>query len=409
MNAQPQNGSRGRPDFLLLILTLLLVGFGLVMVFSASSNLSVASDAFNRDPLYFTKRQLIWIAAGVMLLLVLMNVPYRRFKRGYVLYFIPTVIMLVLVPFIGEERNGARSWFGIASLGIQPTEFAKLALILYLGAVISKKDERIRDFKRGLLPVTLVIAFFCGLIMLQPDLGSAMVIAMFAAVIVFAGGAKLKHLALVGLCAGLLLTVYVSISMLVEPKVWDYRIARLTSYLNPMEDQLDSGWHLIKSLEALGHGGLTGAGFGHSVQKLKYLPFPYNDFIFSVIAEEFGFIGSTLFLLTYLFFIWRGIVVALRCPDQYGTLVGIGVMCMIGIQAVINIGGVVGAIPITGVTLPLISYGGSSIIVTLGSIGILLSISREYNRISRQEQDAVSRSRGQAGYPRPRVVSTRRH
>jgi len=387
MNARQQSGPRGRPDFLLLILTLLLVGFGLVMVFSASSNYTLASDAFNRDPLYFTKRQLVWIAAGSFLLLVLMNIPYRRFKKGYVLFFIPALILLALVPFVGEERNGARSWFGVGSLGIQPTEFAKLALILYLGAVIAKKDERFRDFKRGLLPVTLVIAFVCGLIMLQPDLGSAMVIAVFTAVIIFAGGANLKHLIVLGLAASVILAAWVSVSMLTDPGAWSYRIERLTSYLHPLDDELGSGYHLVKSLEALGHGGLTGAGFGHSVQKLKYLPFPYNDFIFAVIAEEFGFIGSSLFLLTYLFFIWRGIVVALRCPDPYGTLVGIGIMSMIGIQAVINIGGVVGAIPITGVTLPLISYGGSSMIVTLASIGILLSISREYNRVARLEQE----------------------
>jgi cell division protein FtsW len=387
MNAQQNSGPRGRPDFLLLILTLLLVGFGLVMVFSASSNYTLASDAFNRDPLYFTKRQLVWIAAGTLLLLVLMNIPYRRYKKGYVLFFIPAMIMLALVPFIGAVRHGARSWFGIGSLGIQPTEFAKLALILYLGAVITKKEERFRDFKRGLLPVTLVIAFVCFLIMLQPDLGSAMVVAVFASIILFTGGARLKHLAVLGLAAAILLTAYVSVSMLTDPDSWSYRIERFTSYLHPLEDELGSGYHLVKSLEALGHGGLTGAGFGHSVQKLKYLPFPYNDFIFSVIAEEFGFIGSAVFLLTYLFFIWRGIVIALRCPDPYGTLVGVGIMSMIGIQAFINIGGVIGAIPITGVTLPLISYGGSSIIVTLASIGILLSISREYNRVARLEQE----------------------
>ena len=407
MNAQQHSGPRGRPDFPLLILTLLLVGFGLVMVFSASSNYTLASDAFNRDPLYFTKRQLVWIAAGLFLLLVLMNIPYRRFKKGYVLFFIPAMILLALVPFIGEERNGARSWFGVGTLGIQPTEFAKLALIMYLGAVISKKDERFRDFKHGLLPVTLVIGFVCSLIMLQPDLGSAMVTALFAAIVLFAGGANLKHLAVLGLSAAVVITAFVSVSMLMNPGAWSYRIDRLSSYLNPLEDELGSGYHLVKSLEALGHGGLTGAGFGHSVQKLKYLPFPYNDFIFSVIAEEFGFIGSVIFLLTYLFFIWRGIIIALRCPDPYGTLVGIGIMSMIGIQAVINIGGVVGAIPITGVTLPLISYGGSSIIVTLASIGILLSISREYNRVARLEQEQAARG-ARPDAPRFGVVPARR-
>ena len=169
MNKQPQNVSRGRPDFLLLILSLLLVGFGLVMVFSASSNYALASDAFNRDPLYFTKRQLLWIALGLILLFGLMNIPYQRFKKGYVLYFVPVLIMLAAVPAVGEVRNGARSWFGVGSLGIQPTEFAKLAIILYLGAVTAKKGEKFREFQRGLLPVSVTVAVFCGLIMMQPD------------------------------------------------------------------------------------------------------------------------------------------------------------------------------------------------------------------------------------------------
>lgn len=391
MNKQPQNTSRGRPDFLLLILTLLLVGFGLVMVFSASSNITVSSDAFNRDPLYFTKRQVIFIALGSFMLLVLMNIRYDWFKRGYMIYFVPVLVLLTAVPFVAEERNGARSWFDIGPFSLQPTEFAKLALILYLGAVIAKKGEKFREFNRGLLPVSLVVLLFCILIMLQPDLGSTLVLAACAATIFFAGGSNLKQLALAGLIGAAGASLYAGISMAADPQSWAYRVNRFTSYLDPWQDEMGSGYHLIKSLEALGHGGLTGAGFGHSVQKLKYLPFPYNDFIFAVIAEEFGFIGSTLFLLLYLTFIWRGVLVALRCPDIYGTIVGIGIMSLIGIQAIINIGGVIGAIPITGVTLPLISYGGSSMLVTLASIGILLSISREYNRPVKQERERTVR------------------
>ncbi|MFD0587940.1 putative lipid II flippase FtsW [Paenibacillus sp. GCM10027627] len=375
-----QNASRGRPDFLLLIMTLLLVGFGLVMVFSASSSVTVVSPKFGNDALYFTKRQLAWAGLSIFVMFFLMNLRYQIFKKAYVLLLLPVLVMLILVPFVSEEINGARSWFGVGSLGIQPTEPAKLAIILYLGALITKKGENFRDFKKGLLPVLIVICFICGLIMMQPDLGSTLVLASCAAIMIFAGGANLKQVFFAGSIAAVAVTVMVSISMAINPKPWQYRIARFTSYMDPIGNAQDGALQLISSLQALGHGGLTGAGFGESVQKLHYLTYPYNDFIFSIIGEEFGFIGSALFLLFYLLFLWRGLIVALRCPDLYGTVVGVGIVGLFAIQAFINIGGVTATIPITGVTLPLISYGGSSLLVCLMCMGILLSISREYNR-----------------------------
>jgi len=374
----PQNGSRGRPDFLLLILTLLLVGFGLVMVFSASSSVAVVTED---DAMYFTKRQFMWAGLGIMVMLFMMNLRYQVFKRLFMLFFIPVVIMLVLVPFVGTEINGAHSWFGIGSLGIQPTEPAKLAIILYLGALITKKGDNFRSFKKGLLPVIIIVGFVCGLIMMQPDLGSTLVLAACATVMILAGGANLKQVFISGTIIGVFLTVIFSISMAIYPKAWKYRIDRFTVFRDPLSDSQDTGWHLVSSLQAFGHGGLTGAGFGESVQKLHYLKYPYNDFIFAIIGEELGFIGSALFLLFYLFFLWRGLIVALRCPDHYGTVVGVGIVGLIAIQAFVNIGGVTAAIPLTGVTLPFISYGGSSLLFSLMSIGVLLSISREANRV----------------------------
>lgn len=376
-----QNGSRGRPDFLLLILTLLLVGFGLVMVFSASS--SVAVVTYN-DALYFTKRQFIWAGLGVFVMLLVMNLRYLVFKRFFMLFFIPVVFMLLLVPFVGEEINGARSWFGIGSLGIQPTEPAKLAIILYLGALITKKGDKFRSFKKGLLPVIIIVGIICALIMLQPDLGSCLVLAASASVMILAGGANLKQIFVSGTLISVILAVLFSLSMAVSEKAraaWSYRIDRLTIFRDPLSDSQDSGWHLVSSLQALGHGGITGAGFGESVQKLHYLQYPYNDFIFAIIAEELGFIGSTVFLLFYLFFLWRGLIVALRCPDSYGTVVGTGIVGLLAIQAFVNIGGVTATIPLTGVTLPFISYGGSSLLFCLMSMGVLLSISRESSRV----------------------------
>ncbi|QAY65496.1 putative lipid II flippase FtsW [Paenibacillus protaetiae] len=387
-----QNASRGRPDFLLLIMTLLLVGFGLVMVFSASSNLTVVDPKFHNDALYFTKRQVAWAAIGIFMMLFLMNMRYTFFKKSFILFFLPVVFMLMVVPFMGSGSiNGARSWFGVGSLGIQPTEPAKLAIILYLGALISKKGEKFRDFKKGLLPVIIIVGFICALILLQPDMGSCFVLAACASIMIFAGGANLRQITVAGGAVLALVVVVFAIWMAADPKGWQYRINRFTSYMHPLDpaNQQDSAFHLVSSLQALGHGGLFGAGFGESVQKLHYLPYPYNDFIFSVIAEELGFIGSALFLLFYLLFLWRGLIVALRCPDIYGTVVGAGIVGLFTIQAFINIGGVTGTIPITGVTLPFISYGGSSLLVCLMSMGVLLSISREYNRGTEEKKPAL--------------------
>ncbi|GLX68375.1 putative lipid II flippase FtsW [Paenibacillus glycanilyticus] len=387
MKKTQQNGSRGRPDFLLLILTLLLVGFGLVMVFSASSNIALINSKFNNDALYFTKRQLMWTVIGVFTMLFLMNLPYQVFKRGYIFFFIPVLIMMMIVPFTAPDINGAHSWFYIGSFGIQPTEMAKLAVILYLGALISKKGEKFRDFKKGLVPVMVVVGIFVVLIMKQPDLGSCLVLVTCAGIMIIAGGANLKQVAVTGGILGIFAIIFAAIGMATNPTQWGYRIARFTSYADPLADQQNTGFQLVSSLQALGHGGFTGAGFGESVQKLHYLDYPYNDFIFSVIAEELGFIGASLFLLFFLLFLWRALIVALRCPDTYGTIVGVGIVALFGIQAFINVGGVTGAIPLTGVTLPFVSYGGSSLLVCLMCIGVLLSISREANKQDKPERN----------------------
>ncbi|WP_080840302.1 putative lipid II flippase FtsW [Cohnella massiliensis] len=382
----PGSGQRGTPDFLLLIMTLLLVGFGLVMVFSASSSMTVVSKDFGYDALYFTKKQVMWAGLGTVAMLVLMNIPYERYKKLFLPFLVFTIVLLFIVPFVGDV-NGASSWLKIAGFGIQPTEFAKLAVILYLAAIITKKQEKFREFKRGLLPVMIVIGFIAGLIMLQPDLGSCVILLLCASAIIVAGGANLKHLLLsAGIIAGIG-ALGLSVYLLANPDFdGGYRLARFTAFLDPFSDPQGYGLQLLRSLEAFGHGGFTGTGLGNSVQKLFYLPYAYNDFIFAVIGEELGFVGTTLFLLFYVLFLWRGLIVSIRCPDRFGTLVGIGLISLIAIQALINMGGVSGAIPITGVTLPFISYGGSSMLSLMMGMGVLLSISREYNRVGKTSQ-----------------------
>ncbi|ANE47453.1 stage V sporulation protein E [Paenibacillus swuensis] len=370
---------KGSPDFLLLILTLLLVGFGLVMVFSASSAIALTDARFNNDALYFTKKQAVWIGLGIFVMLVVMNIPYASFKKLIFPIFFITIVALILVLFFGDVRNGARSWFGIGSFGIQPSELAKISIILYLGALIAKKKDNIRDFKRGLLPIIIIVGLVAGLIMLQPDLGSCLILLSCTAVMVWAGGANLKHLTVITLLGASVVILVVGITYLSDPEgfVSNYRYERFTAFMDPLADELDTGFQLINSLRAFGHGGFFGAGFGHGIQKLHYLPEPHNDFIFATIGEEFGFLGSFMFILIYLTFIWRGLIVSMRCPDLYGSLVGTGIMSLFAIQGIVNIGGVTGSMPITGVTLPFISYGGSSLLITMFSMGIVLSISRD--------------------------------
>lgn len=370
--------SRGTPDFLLLFLTLALVAFGLLMVFSASSMSN--SYFYQGDALYFTKKQALAIGMGLFGMIVCMNLKYSLMKKWAFPLLFGVIAALFLVPFVGKGVNGARSWFALGPLRLQPAEFAKLAVILHLSALIAKKGEKFRDFKKGLMPSLVIVGLVCFLIMLQPDLGSTITLVGIALLVIVVGGANLKHIFVLGAggaaCAG----IGLALLFLANPGYSSYRLARFTSFINPWEDERGSGYQIINSLYAFGHGGLTGAGFGQSIQKLHYLPAPHNDFIFSIIGEELGFIGSALFLLVYLLFLWRGIIVSLRCSDTFGCLTGMGIMGMIGIQALINLGGVTNSIPLTGVTLPLISYGGSSMLVTLTSIGILLGISREQNK-----------------------------
>ncbi|WP_281887864.1 putative lipid II flippase FtsW [Paenibacillus sp. YYML68] len=362
---------RGTPDFLLLFLTFVLVCIGLAFVFSASVAM--------KDPLYLVIRQSFAVGIGTVLLLFCMNVDFRKFQRWVAPLLVFTIVLLLLVPIVGREVNSAKSWIYIGSFGLQPTELAKLSIILYLAALVSKKGDKIRDFKRGLVPPLLVIGFFCMLIMLQPDLGSTMIVVLSAMLVIMVGGANLKHIAALGLAGVAFLSIAISATFLKSGDM-NYRIGRIMTYLDPFADKQGDGYQIVQSLYAFGHGGLTGAGFGQSIQKLHYLPYAHNDFIFSIIGEELGFIGTSLFLILYLSFLLRGLIVALRCQDLFGMLTGVGIVGMIGVQAFINIGGVTNTIPMTGVTLPLISHGGTSMLVTLMALGILLSISRESNK-----------------------------
>ncbi len=363
--------SRGIPDFLLIFLTLGLVGFGIVMVFSASFTVSYWDKGTRW---FFTERQLIRAIIGLVLMFIAMNIPIDFYKKRFFLFLTASLILLLLVffPYIGIYRNGARSWVGFGSFSIQPAEFAKLGLIIYLAALISKKQDKMKDLKYGLMPPLIITSVFFLLIALQPDYGTALILLATAGIIIMVGGASLKHIFY------LILGSFVFLPLIIISA--GYRFSRLTAYLDPWSDPYVNGYQLIQSLIALGNGGIVGTGFGKGIQKFFYLPYPQSDFIFSVIGEELGFIGIALFILSFLIFLWRILLISIHSKDTFGTLVGVGIFTSLALQVFINIGGVTGTIPITGVPLPFISTGGSSLIVSMTAVGIILSLSRENSK-----------------------------
>lgn len=359
------------PDMLLTFSILALLIVGVVMVYSASA---VWADYKFGDTFYFAKRQLLFAVTGIIAMFFIMNIPYLTWKRYAkpILFICFLLLIAVLIPGVGMVRGGARSWIGVGAFSIQPAEFMKLGLIIFLATYLASNQKYITSFKKGFLPSLLLVFVAFGLIMLQPDLGTGMVLVLTCLVMIFVAGARISHFVGLGV-----LGVIGFLGLIISAP---YRINRITAFLNPWEDPLGNGFQIIQSLYAIGPGGLMGMGLGQSLQKFFYLPEPHNDFIFAILAEELGFIGGTFVLLLFLVLLWRGIRISLAAPDTYGSLLGLGIIGMISLQVMINISVVIGLIPVTGITLPFLSYGGSSLTLTLCSIGIVLNISR-YARI----------------------------
>ncbi len=356
---------RSAPDFVIVFATLFLLAIGIVMVYSASA--VFAQNKLN-DAYYFTKRQLIFAGLGVTSMYLMANIDYWVWKKWAKTAFVASIGLLVLVLLIGIEVNGSKSWLGFGSFGIQPGEMAKFGVAMFLARWLSDNQKEIVLFRKGLMPALAIPTVCFALIMLQPDLGTGTVLLGTAFLMIFVAGARVSHfvgLGMVGVAGfvGLILSA-------------PYRIARITAFLDPWQDPLNTGYQIIQSLYAIGPGGLFGLGLGQSRQKFSYLPEPYNDFIFSIVAEELGFVGGTLVLLLFLLLLWRGMRVAITAPDLFGNLLALGIIGMIAIQVVINVGVVTGMFPVTGITLPFLSYGGSSLTLMLTGVGILLNISR---------------------------------
>ena len=352
---------------LLIIAVVLLNLFGLIMIYSASN---IWSEYKFNDPYKYLKSQGLFLIISYITLFIVSKVPYVEYKKKANVIFLVCVILLVLVliPGVGSVRNGSRSWFGIGGFGIQPSEFTKLGLIIFTSKYLSNNSKEIRDIKKGVLPILGILLLIFGLIMLEPDFGTGVVIVMTIVVLLFTSGVKMNFFIKIGVL-GLIGVVAL---IIIAP----YRMQRILSFINPWNDPLGSGFQIIQSLYAIGPGGLLGLGFGNSVQKHFYLPEPQTDFIFSIISEEFGFMGVLLVSILFITIIYSGFKIAMKCEDLFGKYLAFGITFGLAFQTMLNLMVVVGLIPVTGVTLPFLSYGGSSLLITMCGMGILLNISK---------------------------------
>ena len=366
MNRGPKIESKRSGDALLLITTLALVALGVAMVYSASS--IVAQEKFG-DGYYFLKRQALYAGLGLLLMLLLMRMNYQWLRRLALPGLLISLVLLaaLFVPSLGVDIGGARRWLKIAGLSLQPSEVAKVGLVLYLAHSLARKGEEVRHFFFGYLPPLTVSVFVAGLVFVQPDFGNAALLFLMAAILLFLGGARLSHLALTGVAA--LPAVY----FLIETAA--YRHNRVMAFLDPWKDPMKSGFQIVQSYLAIGSGGLSGLGLGNGRQKLFYLPEAHTDFILSVIGEELGLLGMMVVLLAFAILVVRGFCIALKSPDIFGYYLGLGLTFLLGFQAAVNMGVVTGLLPTKGLTLPFISFGGSSLVLNMVAVGLLLSIS----------------------------------
>lgn len=348
--------------FFFILSIILLCLFGLLMVYSASY---VWADYKFHDPFKYLKNQALFLILGLILMNIISKVDYHIYLKYSKKIFAVCLILLILVLIFGTERNGSKSWFGIGSFGIQPSEFMKLGLVILVSNLLAfNKLNNKLIFK--ILCITVLVF---GLIMLQPDFGTGVIILMGVVGLLFIGGTSMKFFGKLGIMGLAAFGVLIASA--------PYRIKRILSFLNPWSDPLGSGFQIIQSLYAIGPGGLLGFGLGNSRQKHFYLPEPQTDFIFSIISEEFGFLGILLISLLFTTIIICGVNIALKCKDLFGKFLAFGIIFQIGFQTILNLMVVVGLIPVTGVTLPFLSYGGSSLMITLMSMGIILNISKQ--------------------------------
>jgi len=358
-------------DLPLILVVLILLAIGIIMVYSSSSMIALVKL---NDSAYYLKKQIVRVLLGIAVLLILVQFDYHRFKKlaipGLLIGFI--LLIYVLIAKDIEKIRGVSRWVRISFINIQPSEFMKYAMVFYFADVLDRKKEQLSNFLNGYLPIMVILGTGALLILLEPDLSTSVVLVIICMGLFFVGGIKLSYLAVTTLaCLPAVVTCM---------HYYGYQKERFFAYLNPQADPLGKGYQIIQSLISLGNGGLLGEGLGQSKQKLFYLPAPHTDFIFSILGEELGFIGTTVIIILFLLLLWRGISIARKAPDNYGTLLGIGITLTIIIPAFINMAVVCNLIPTTGLSIPFISFGGSSIFATLAGVGVLLNISSQKDK-----------------------------
>lgn len=371
MEQRKRLGRGHRIDYGILFAVALLCAFGLVMVFSASYYYAQNYSGVDYDGYHYLRKQIQFLAIGFPVMIAISFVPYTFYKRAWLLAYLGCVALLVLVLVIGKEANGAKRWLIIGGLSIQPSELAKFGMMMYMCAFMDKKHAVMHTFKKGMFPMLLVIGVTCGLVMLQPNMSMAVIIGLMGYGLLLAGGADWKQLIVLGIvCVGLFVLLAV-----IEP----YRFARLTNFVDPWADGkngLGAGYQLVQSFYALGSGGLFGRGLNNSRQKLLFMTYGESDFIFAILGEELGLVGALVVMAVYAFIVYRGFRVSLRLKDRFASLLATGISFVFALQVLVNIGVVTGSMPTTGQALPFISAGGTSLLIFLAAIGILLNLSR---------------------------------
>lgn len=356
---------RSNIDIWLLLILFLLLGFGTVMIYSTSA---IYAEEKYGDSMFFLKRHLSWICIGLIGMFATWRLDYHVLRKYSKILFFASIglLMLVYVPGIGKTAGGAKRWLAVMGFNIQPSEVAKLALVVYLADILTRKQRWVTEFWKGLVPPLVAMGIMVGLVLLQPDLGTAVEMGLVAFMILFIAGVKFQYLATLGLSAMPFLYIFIFST--------PYRRNRILSFINPWKDPEGIGFQIVQSFLALGSGGVFGVGLGQSRQKLFYLPAAHTDFVFSIIGEELGILGTLLVLFLFIAILWFGAHICLKALDLFGHFLALGIVSLISLQAIINIGVVTGSFPTKGLPLPFISYGGSSMAMCLVGFGILLNI-----------------------------------
>ncbi|HET7657392.1 MAG TPA: FtsW/RodA/SpoVE family cell cycle protein [Bacillales bacterium] len=362
-------------DYKIIVPVLLLCGFGLLMVYSSSMIVALNAKPKPLPADYFFVHQSMNMAASIVAFFLAMLFPYKAYEKLMKPILAISLASLVAVLFVGHVSNNAQSWIEIAGFNFQPSEFVKIGLIIYLAGVFSKKQHYISNFSKGVVPPLIVILITFMLIAAQPDLGTAMIVIGIAGVMIVCSGMRMKHL--FGLLS--LAGIGTSLLLLFGSFISSEQASRFAAAYSPFENPDNGGWQLINSYIAIATGGFNGQGLGQGIQKFGFLPESYTDFIMSIIAEEFGFIGVFLVIGCLGYLVFKGFMTGIKCKDTFGSLLAIGISGMLGVQSIINLGVVCGLVPVTGVPLPFISYGGSALVLFMFSMGVLVNISMFVN------------------------------